>query len=62
MDIQVKHENDNRVNLVINGLYYVHLNVGSEGLVIDVFSERHEESLASTYVFEQEVLDDVDGD
>ena len=49
-----------RVYITVNGLYDIQINKTDEGIVIDIFScnleDDADESLGSTYVFDQEVM------
>lgn len=50
----------NRVYMRINGLFDLQINKTDEGVVLDLFAIDGDESLASTYAFDDEAMDDPD--
>ena len=51
----------NRIYMTINGLFDIQLNKTDEGVVVDIFTvDCANDSLASTYAFDQEALDELE--
>ena len=50
----------NRIYMRINDLFDLQINRTDEGVVLDLFAIDGNESLASTYAFDNEAMDDPD--